>query len=244
MRFSQAIILLCALALVGVQTISAQDVPKPESAGTGTKAEKTDTSPVADTRTPTVDEILSGVEKRYSGSGFTARFVQQSTIKAMDITDKAEGKLFIKRPGMMRWEYETPEKQIILTDGDSLWIFRPDDNQVMTGSAPAYFGNGKGASFLSDVRVIRKQFDVNIEKTVDPEVYRLKMIPKEKKLDITAVHLAIRKDTFEVNWIATYNSYEDETLILLTNVQFNQNIDDAVFRFQIPEGADIVQLEQ
>ncbi len=190
------------------------------------------------------DEILSRVEKRYSGKGFIAYFKQLSTIKAMDITDTAEGKVFIKRPGMMRWEYEKPEKQIILTDGEELWIFKPADNQVMTGKAPSYFGDGKGGGILSDIRIVRDKFTVTAESHKDSDYYQLLLIPGEKKPDLTAVRLFITKENYDIERIITYNAYEDETLIEMEHLQFDQNIDDSVFSFQIPEGADVVQLEE
>ncbi|GBC60881.1 outer membrane lipoprotein carrier protein LolA [Desulfonema ishimotonii] len=191
-----------------------------------------------------VDDILNHVEQRYTGPGFTARFTQKSTIKAMDITDMAEGRVSIKRPGMMRWEYEKPEKQIIITNGASLWVYRPEDNQVMVGSAPAYFGDGKGASFLSDIRTVREKFTVSLEKGEDPACYRLKLLPKDQTLDISAIWLSVSVKEFNVEQIITHNSYEDETLIEMQQLQFNRDIDDAVFSFDIPEGADIVQLEE
>lgn len=191
---------------------------------------------------PSVDELLNRIEERYDGPGFTARFNQASTIQAMDITDTAEGKVFVKRPGMMKWEYENPEPQIIVTDGDLLWVYRPADNQVMTGSTPAYFGGGKGASFLSDFRVIRDQFDVSLADEAEPGHHRLKLIPKEDRLDITELFLSVGKDDPVIDRIVSYNSYGDKTAIALGHYQFNQKIDDSVFRFQIPEGADIVQL--
>ena len=191
-----------------------------------------------------IDDILLNIEKHYNTSGFTASFTQISVIKAMDITDTAQGKVFIRPPKMMRWEYETPEKQIILTNGNKLWVFRPDDNQVMTGSAPAYFGDGKGASFLSDIKLVRKKFTVSLEKNEDSEHYKLKLVPIEKKLDISKILLSVSKKTWDVVQIATYNFYEDETLINMSHLQFNQNIDDSVFTLQIPEGADVVKLEE
>ncbi len=184
------------------------------------------------------------VEKRYAGQGFTARFDQKATLKAMEITDTAFGKVFIKRPGMMRWEYEAPEKQIIITDSNTLWMYRPDDNQVMTGNAPTYFGDGKGASFLSDIKVIRKNFVVTLEKKNNLGYHILKLVPKEKKYDIAAIYLSISKTTSDVAQIVTYNSYGDETLIEMSEFQFNQNLDDAMFSFTIPEGTDILQLEE
>lgn len=204
--------------------------------------EKTDNLP-APAQSLSIDEILLNIEKRYDTSGFTALFTQTSVIKAMDIVDTAQGRVFIRRPGMMRWEYETPEKQIILTNGDGLWVFRPDDNQVMTGSAPAYFGDGKGAGFLSNIKLIREKFTVSLEKNEDTKDYKLKLVPIEKKLDISMIFLLVSRQTYDVVQIATYNSYEDETIINMSNLQFNQDIDDSVFSIQIPEGADVIKLE-
>jgi outer membrane lipoprotein carrier protein len=75
-----------------------------------------------------LDEILNRVENRYAVAGFSARFEQVSTIPAMDITETASGRIFVKRPGMMRWEYEKPDLQTVITDGKTLWIYRPEDN--------------------------------------------------------------------------------------------------------------------
>lgn len=192
----------------------------------------------------TPDEILAGVEKRYAGSGFSARFDQESTIKALDITDTASGKLIVKRPGMMKWEYEKPDRQIIITDGKVLWVYRPEDNQVMIGKAPSFFGDGKGAGFLADMKLIRKIFRITLEESDSAEYYVLKLIPQEKNIDISALLLSISKKTFDVVKIVTFNSYGDKTRIKFKDIQLQQNINDSVFKFIIPEGADIIQLDE
>ncbi|MDM8551413.1 outer membrane lipoprotein carrier protein LolA [Desulfobacterales bacterium HSG2] len=189
---------------------------------------------------PSLDTIVDRIEKRYAGPGFTARFDQKSTLKAMDITDTAYGKVFIKRPRLMRWEYESPEKQVILTDGAELWLYKPEDNQVMKGKAPEYFGDGKGASFLSDIRLVRKNFNVTPEKDKG-DYHILKLMPKEKKLDIESVYLWISKKTYDIVKVITYNTYGDENLIEMSNFQF-RDIDGSVFNFIIPEGTDILRL--
>lgn len=194
-----------------------------------------------------VGKLLDGIEQRYSGSGVTARFFQISTIKAMDVTDTADGKVFIKRPGRMKWEYEKPERQVILTDGNTLWIYRPADNQVMTGKAPTYFGEGKGVGFLSDIHLIREKFEVTplpAPDGADPGLTWLKLIPKEPKPDLAEVRLGVSTETKAIARVATYNAYGDETRIELHNQAFDQNIDESVFRFEIPPGADIVKMEE
>jgi outer membrane lipoprotein carrier protein len=195
----------------------------------------------------TVDQILEQVENKYADSKFSADFVQKSTIKAMDITDMANGRVYIKYPGMMRWEYEKPESQIIITDADKLWIYRPDDNQVMTGKAPTFFRDGKGASFLSDIRLIREKFDISLEQGLPEEddlFYHLKLIPREKTLDIAEIRLMVSRQTFNVLQVITLNFYGDETRIDLLNFVFGGNLDDSLFSFEVPQGVDVLQIDE
>ena len=192
----------------------------------------------------TLEQILDRVEKHYTGKSFQANFIQESTIKAMEIVDFASGKIFVRYPGMMRWEYEKPEKQTIITDGHQLWIHRPADNQVLTGSAPAFFSDGKGASFLSDIKLVRKKFKISLENSTEDFFYELMLQPLEKKLDVTDIRLAVTKNTFTVVRIITYNSYGDENRIEFTNHQFDVKLDESLFSFKIPPGADVLQLEE
>jgi len=191
-----------------------------------------------------LNQILDRMEAQYTDKSFKAEFSQESTLKAMDITDFAAGKVFVRYPGMMRWEYEKPEKQVIITDAKKIWIFRPADNQVMTGSAPAFFSDGKGASFLSDIKLIRKKFAISLEQSKDNFFYELKLQPLEKTLDVTDIHLSVTKNTFTVIRIVTYNSYGDQNRIELLNHRFNEKLDDQLFSFDIPPGTDVLQLDE
>ena len=191
-----------------------------------------------------LDEIIEKLEKHYSASGFSAHFYQTSSIKAMEITDSASGRAFFKRSGKMRWEYETPDRQMIITDGKTLWVFRPEDNQVMIGKAPSFFKGGKGFSFLSDMKVIRQKFSMVLEKETKEGFFVLKLLPREKTYDIVKICLWISRKTFDVVRILTYNSYGDETRIIFNNIQLKQKLDDSLFSFEISEGMEVLHLDE
>lgn len=192
----------------------------------------------------TLEEILDRIEKKYAGPGFTADFFQESTLKEMGITDTASGKIFIKRPGMMRWEYLLPDRQIIITDSRMLWIYRPEDNQVMRGKAPGYFGDGRGASFLSDMRLVRKNFRIDLEMAETETHYMLRLVPMQRQVDLREIYLSVSKENFAIEQIITYNEYNDKTLIKLSQFEFNRTLDDSLFTFDIPKGADVLQLDR
>jgi len=192
-----------------------------------------------------LEDIIAGVEKRYSGSGFFARFNQTSTLKEMGITDSASGKIYVKHPGMMRWEYETPDRQIFVTDSQTLWVYRPEDNQVMVGEAPVYFGSGKGASFLSDMKQLRKNFIILPHEQAETDLlYVLTLTPKIQKVDVSVIYLSISKALYDIVQIVTLNSYGDETRITFHDLRFNQGFDNNFFKFNIPDGTDVLKLDQ
>lgn len=191
-----------------------------------------------------LEDILKHLENRYAAPGFTAHFFQTSTLKAMDITETASGSMVVKRPGMMNWSYEKPDKQQIVTDGKQLWIYRPADNQVSIGSAPTLFGDGKGASFLSNIQSIRKTFQITLEKTNANGDYVLKLVPLDKSYDLVSVLLVVSHDTFDIGEIFTYNSYGDETHIELSNIQMSSHLDDSQFKFTIPQGVEVVRMDK
>jgi outer membrane lipoprotein-sorting protein len=115
---------------------------------------------------------------------------------------------------------------------------------VLTGSAPAFFSDGKGASFLSDIKLIRQKFKISLENSKEGFFYELKLQPLEKRLDVTDIRLSVTKNTFTVIRIITYNSYGDENRIEFANHQFDVKLEDSLFSFRIPPGADVVQLDE
>ncbi|WP_319407461.1 outer membrane lipoprotein carrier protein LolA [uncultured Desulfosarcina sp.] len=190
----------------------------------------------------TIDTIIAGVEARYNVPGFTADFEQESILKAMAVTDTASGRLMVRQPGKMRWEYLVPDPQTIITDGNDLWIYRPQENQVLVGKAPSFFGEGKGAGFLSNIKTVRKSFQLSLEPAEDATHYRLKLLPNKSSVDLMAVELDIAKKTFNLVRITTFNVYGDETRIELKNVNFNDPPPEELFRFSVPEGADVLKM--
>jgi outer membrane lipoprotein carrier protein len=202
-------------------------------------------SPAGSAEAPTLDleTIISGIEQCYAGRGFSATFFQESMLKAMQISDTAEGRLTVRRPGKMRWEYTLPDEQVIITNSSSMWIYRAADRQVMVGRAPDFFGQGKGAGFLSDIRQIRNSFTITLAEAQSEGYYRLQLKPLKPTPDLADIILSVAKTTYQVDQVITHNAYGDETRIVLGGYQFNIEPDESLFNFDIPEGIDVIQLE-
>lgn len=189
-----------------------------------------------------VDDILSKIEARYGGPGFSAVFTQKSYLAAMQMTEEATGSAIFKKPGKMKWTYETPEKQLIVTDGVTLWIYRPEDSQVMTGKPESYLADGKGGSLLSDVKMIRKKFDVTYTGKNANGDHELKLMPKELTGALTKAGLVVSAQSFDILKIVYENEYQDKTELNFKDLKFGLNPSDADFDFKIPEGVHKLKL--
>lgn len=185
--------------------------------------------------------LLSAVEARYAGKAFSADFSQAARLAALEITEKAEGKAWFSHPGKMRWQYLTPDRHEIITNGVRLWIFRPDENQVMIGSAAAFFKPGTGSAFLSDITRIRKDF--SIEPGRQEEGFaELILTPKTEMPDLSRAIITIALPAHEIQMVVTENMYGDTTRFIFTHIRFDTP-DPAMFDFTIPDGTSVIEME-
>ena len=192
-----------------------------------------------------VADILDRVQHRYAGGGFEAHFVQESHLKAMGMVDTAKGHLYFGRPGMMRWHYKIPEEYLIITDGVTVWIYRPEDNQVMLGRSVDYFGSKEGADFFSKPGELSKEFIVELapEKLQERDHYVLKLVPRTERPSLAELYLSISKKTFDVAKSVSSNVFGDETTLRFERYRFDRALDPSLFVFEIPNGAEVVQLQ-
>ena len=191
-----------------------------------------------------LESIITGMEQCYKGKGFSAHFFQESILKAMQITDTAEGRLIVKQPGKMRWEYTLPDPQTIITDGVSMWIHRPNDNQVMVGKAPNFFKGGKGAGFLSDISRIKNDFEITLQAAENDQYYRLQLIPLKPTADLKDITLSVSKEGYRIDQVITHNAYGDETRFVISDYKFEIDPKDTLFTFTIPPGMEIIRMEK
>lgn len=187
------------------------------------------------------DKILTAIEQRYSGKEFSASYEQTSLLKALEVTEKASGRVFFSHPGMMRWEYTEPEVHQIISDGVNLWIYKPEEKQVSKGSAANFFKEGAGGAFLSDISTVRKNYNITIN-GIDESIVEMTMIPKKKNPDISSITLTVARNNYNIKRVVTFNSYGDATELLFSNINFI-DIDDALFEFTIPNGVDIIYID-
>ncbi len=184
--------------------------------------------------------VLDGLEDQYAGRSFSAEFEQTSILTALDISETASGKAWFSHPGKMKWQYLAPERHDIITNGNTLWIYRPDENQVMQGDASQFFASGAGGAFLSDISKIRDNFSVSVTETTDQWV-ELQLDAPPENTDIQSIRIQVNRTDFQIQTVTTVNTAKDITRFELSDIQF-QDMPDHWFEFEIPSGTHIIDM--
>jgi outer membrane lipoprotein carrier protein len=167
----------------------------------------------------------------------SATFVQVVQDKQGQVTERATGQLSLARPDRFRWDYQQPYAQTIVADGRKLWLYDPDLEQVTVrlleqglGATPAMLlsGSGKvGDAFTAGP----------VEQQKSWTWYRL--VPKQKGSDFERVSLAFDARN-ELAAMELVDKLGQTTTIQFAQVNRGAALDESLFRFVPPPGADVI----
>jgi outer membrane lipoprotein carrier protein len=194
-----------------------------------------------------LEQVVAGIEATYGRiSDLRAEFSQIAHNKSLGQDVRAEGTVYLKKGGKMRWDYKSPSPQQIVSDGASLWVYTPELNQVNTGSAPKALA-GPAGSFLAGLGRVRDEFNVrflNPANKVDAGGRPvLDLTPKAPTPLLTRLVLSVDPKDYVVRQAVLYDQLQNTVTMTFTKVAINAGLPDALFAFTVPAGAAVVPLE-
>ena len=167
----------------------------------------------------------------------SANFSQVVRNRDGQVTDRASGTLSIARPDRFRWDYQKPYLQTIVSDGKRLWLYDSDLQQVTVraleqglGSTPAMLLSGAGK--VGDAFAA-----AGVETKGDWTWCRL--TPQQDGSDFEQVSLAFTRGG-ELAAMELRDKLGQSTVIEFGAVKRNLPLDDQLFRFEPPPGADVI----
>jgi outer membrane lipoprotein carrier protein len=189
-------------------------------------------------------DVVEHTQARYDATrNFVAAFEQELRVESGAQVIRSNGKVYFAKPGRMRWEYVAPEPQTIVADGSFLWIDQPKDQQVLKMPFREAFQSQTPVSFLLGVGRLERDF-ASIERlpTAEDGSLRLRLKPKaESAGGVGDLVLQIDPVTFDIRGATVTDALGNQTRLALSDVRRNQELDDALFRFKPPAGADVIE---
>lgn len=192
---------------------------------------------------PAADELTRALQKKYDGiRDLTADFVHTYEGGVLRQRTTERGRVFIKKPGKMRWEYRVPEEKLFVSDGRRLYSYIPADRQVIVGSMPAEDQATTPMLFLAGAGNLLRDFTVAYadRRPAPPDRYVLTLTPKQSEPEVEWLTLVVDRGTLRILQLATRDWQGGTSTLTFTNLQENPRLSDRLFSFSIPSGVDVI----
>jgi len=191
-----------------------------------------------------LEEVVSRLQATYEGiQDLSARFVQISLHKGSGGKEESRGSLMMRKPGMMRWEYKSPEPRSIVCDGKSLYIYSPADRQVIVQEAPQAFSS-LAVNFLAGMGKLSEEFRIEwgrSEEKARKGSLLLELEPIQREAQIQLVLMEIHPETYLVERIVLRDAYSNTTILSFKRVKVNTGLQDGLFTFVPPPGVEVIK---
>jgi len=183
------------------------------------------------------DQLQSFVTGVKTARGeFTQRQVKGG-IDALKVTGTSSGTFAFSRPGKFTWRYTKPYEQLLQADGQTLYIYDKDLNQVTQRKLDNALGSSP-AAILFGSNDLSKNFDIRNGPTRDG-VEWLEMTPKTRDTQFERIGIGFKGGNLEA--MELRDAFGNTTLLTFSAMQKNPPLPADTFRFTVPKGADVMK---
>ena len=196
-----------------------------------------------------LDALVNRVDARYARiKDFQADVVQETHIQGFDTPLRSAGRVYLKKPGRLRWDYLEPSVEHIYVHQDQVAMYVPAHNQVLKGSLTMMVSTKAPLRLLQGVGKLAEHFSV--EPTGEREngeggLPLLTLVPKpvagSPPPSLVRIVAEIHPRTYLIQSLALHENNGNVSRFRFSNFKVNKGLDDAVLTLNPPEGVVIVE---
>lgn len=155
-------------------------------------------------------------------------------------TRTSSGSFEFLRPNRFRFTYRKPFEQVIVADGQTLWLHDVDLNQVTARRQAQTLGATPAALIASaaDLAALRQDFDL----AAAPEQGGLQWVqatPKARDGQLRSVRVGFRGN--ELAQLDILDGFGQRSVLTFSRMEVNPFLSEALFQFKVPAGADVIR---
>lgn len=175
-------------------------------------------------------------QKLSSFQGLKAHFQQALYTDKRVAASKSSGNMLILRPGKFRWETHTPNEQILVADGNLLWIYDVDLEQATKQKLDTTDSNSPALFLSGDVKEIPKRFIVTEEKVGNSLGFKLNAKSSDDMFQ--SIKIVFQADKLSKMIVETRIGQRSE--FNFSQVEINPPFPSSTFNFKPPAGVDVL----
>ena len=193
---------------------------------------------------PSALELAQALQRKYDAiRGFATDFVHTYRGGVLNKQLTERGRLLVKKPGKMRWEYTAPEKKLFVSDGVKIYSYVPEDKQVIVSDEPSGDRLTTPVLFLAGKGNLARDFNpsfTDLPPGAAPGSRALKLVPKTTQPDYDWLVVVVDAVTLGLRGLVYSDPQGGTSTFSFTNLKENAGLTDKDFDFKVPRGVDVV----
>ncbi len=197
-----------------------------------------------------LDVILKKIDERQKTvEAMKGSFIQRKSLSLLQNELVSKGLMYFKRPQKMMWEYREPEKNIMIVNGNIVWLYLPElkeatrfDLSQKADIKRIFEKMAVGMGQSPDE--LKKDYDVSLLKKVkkgEKNLYVLELIPRDKAISglFKKIHLWFSDDGLLYK-TELFEKNNDTTIVEFQKLEINKSIPDSLFEFKPPKDVKVL----
>lgn len=184
------------------------------------------------------DALHELVQETQKIENYRATFNQKIKDQFDNLKDQSSGQFIIQKPYQFVWFTQSPFEQKIVSDGENLWTFDMDLDQVNIQTLNKAMGNTPVFLLAADAEALGQSFYVSKLPTGSETSKTFELKPKEAGYAFERMIVLFKEGVLRE--ILLMDTLGQKTVVDFSDVKVNQTIHDQTFKFVIPEGVDVV----
>ena len=190
---------------------------------------------------PQLETLLRGVESRYNHARTLQVLFREDYTRAGEGHRPTEsGILMLRKPGRMRWAYSQPKGKLWVSDNKSLWLWLPDENRVEKMPLQESDDMRAPLAFLLGKLYFDKEFRNLTSRLEEDGGMRITGAPKTDNLPYAEVQFVILPD-YHIREVKVTQFDKSILVFHFDQERLDPKLDDKLFQFQVPKGAELVE---
>lgn len=181
-----------------------------------------------------VPEILTKMENTYRAiAAYTADFSQWTTsVATSGATTEARGVFYYQKPQRMRWEYDSPERQVFVAFKDTAWLYVPEDRQISLFEMKELLQSPIMRTFFEGVVQLKENFQATLDAAAGTEETAvLRLTPKREDPNVRTLRVWVDTTQYTITEIEALDALGNINRIQFHNHKLVPNLPKELFAF-------------
>lgn len=146
----------------------------------------------------------------------------------------SKGIFIIKRPNQFRWNVVSPMQQLTIADGQRIWLYQPDLQQVTVSQMRKSMGHTPLAILSGSTNVLKQSYVIT---QPNSSTFNLKSKTQNSPFQTIILTFAQQK----ITQMQLFDALGQKTIINFADVSLNAAIKKNAFQFVVPKGVDVIK---